>query len=357
MSLPLLLIGGGAVSPIGLDRAQTCAGIRARMARFEDARRNKPFGETQAVARVPAHWQLRITHMDWLVNMAARAVREVVDRQSLQTDRAALVLIPPESFRQNAFAEAGDSPAEGALLGLAGRVVKKLGLPFVAVEQTIQGGAAALALALDLAHQFISRREATHVLVLSADSYVMDSEFNRLDAAGRLRTNKTAQGLTPGEGAACALLTSADSATALEPSALILGWSTAEESCSALSPDHSQGKALVASLREAAAKAGIDEAELGWSLSNNNGERYAAWESILAHTRYYRTRRERLISVLPAMSVGEAGASAGPLALLACAHRYSYLDRKPRSACAMIELASEAGGRTACVVAPTGVAR
>ena len=106
----------------------------------------------------------------------------------------------------------------------------------------------------------------------------------------------------------------------------------------------------MAALREAARRARTEEPDFAWTLSNGNGERYAAWEATLAHARYYRTRRERLVCVQPAMSVGETGAAAAPLALLACAHRFVHLGRDTTRA--MLELASEGGGRAACVVAP-----
>lgn len=359
MTMAIQLVGGGAVTPVGLDRAQTCAGIRARMARFENVLRKEPFGASQPVARIPAHWSLRRTPIDWLVNLAARAVREVIDRHVLDPAATALLLIPPESFRSEAFDDE-DLPAS-ALGALASRVAAKLGLPFAVTAQTPDGGAAALVTGLDHALRLLNAREVTHVLLAAADCYVLDSEFRRLDGARRLRTPRTAQGLTPGEGAACALLAvpgtprraSPSLQAYTEPTALLLGWAGAQESHCATSNDYSQGRALVDAMRTAAQHAHTDEAALGWTLSNANGERYAAWEATLAHARWYRSRRERLVTVQPAMSVGEAGAASGPLALLAAAHRFTNLGRGTTRA--MVELASEAGGRAACVVAPLGV--
>jgi 3-oxoacyl-[acyl-carrier-protein] synthase-1 len=186
-----------------------------------------------------------------------------------------------------------------------------------------------------------------HVLVGGADSYVIDREYDRLDAAGRLRTEGTAQGLTPGEGAVFVLLARerpGAAATSLE----ILGTGDAQEAQSATSSGYSQGRALVAALRAAASAAGLAEASIDWVVSNGNGERYASWEALLARARYYRTRRERLIVHYPALSVGEIGAASGALALLMSAHGFARGYRA--GSIAMIELASEGAGRAACVV-------
>lgn len=356
MTMPLQLIGGGAVTPVGLDRPQTCAGIRARMARFEQVLRTTPFGAEQAVARIPAHWQLRRTPVDWLVNLAARAVQEVLVRHALAAARTALVMLPPEPFRHVAFDDAS-LPAD-AIGTLAPRVEAKVGVAFARTLQSPDGGAAAVAAGLDIAHHLLDSRQADLVLLAAADCYVLEPEFTRLDRAGRLRTARTAQGLTPGEGAACLLLAAggpgvpaaAAASGSREPAAVLLGWGHAHEARSATSDGYSRGSASLDAMRQAAGRAGATEPEFGWTVSNDNGERYAAWESTLARARYFRTRRGRLQTVLPAMSVGETGAASGPLALLACAHRFAHGGRGTRRA--MVELASEAGGRTACVVAP-----
>lgn len=356
MTMHLQLIGGGAVTPVGLDRPQTCAGIRARMARFEQVLRTTPFGAEQAVARIPAHWQLRRTPVDWLVNLAARAVQEVITRHAIDTGRTALVMLPPEPFRHAAFDDA-DLPAD-ALGTLVSRVEAKVGMTFLHTQQSPDGGAAAIATGLDLAHQLLHSRQADLVLLAAADCYVLEHEFTRLDGAGRLRTARTAQGLTPGEGAACLLLAPGGPAapaaaaenTSREPGAVLLGWGHAHEARSATSDGHSRGTACVEAMRLAARRADTKEPEFGWTVSNDNGERYASWESTLARARYFRTRRAHLQTVLPAMSVGETGAASGPLALLACAHRFAHGGRGTHRA--MVELASEAGGRAACVVAP-----
>jgi 3-oxoacyl-[acyl-carrier-protein] synthase-1 len=345
MTAPLYVVGGGAVTPVGLNAPQTCAGIRAKMSRFEEVLRLSPFGQPQMVARVPAHWSLRRTPAEWLVNLAARAVREVVERHRVNPQDAALILIPPEAFRQATFLDMG------AIRTLAESVSAKVGRRFDSVWQVSEGGAASMVSALGLAARRLSEGKVMHVILGGVDTYVLDAEYTRLDAAGRLRSEGTPQGLTPGE-AAVFLLLSREAAARPETSAAILGWGEAAETLSVTSEHYSQGRGMVAALRTAASRSATEEAAVDWVISNANGERYASWESVLARARFYRTRREKLETTYPAMSVGEIGSASGTLAFLVAAHGFSRGYAPGRTA--MIELSSEGGGRAACMVAAVG---
>jgi 3-oxoacyl-[acyl-carrier-protein] synthase-1 len=135
------------------------------------------------------------------------------------------------------------------------------------------------------------------------------------------------------------------------PVAAILGWGAGIELQSALSPYYSQGRGRLAALQTATTMAAVTERAVDWVVSNDNGERYAAWESMLARGRFYRSQRDRLPTTYPAMSVGETGAAGGTLALIAAAH--GFVRGYAPGTTAMIELASEDGARTACVVRAT----
>jgi len=317
------------------------------MSRFEEVLRTSPLGVPQAVARIPAHWSLRRTPTDWLVNLARRAVMEIVTRHGADPQRTALIVIPPEGFRQPTFDDLG------RVNNLATAVCAKAGLRFESVSQLRGGGAATLPSALALADRSLGSGKVTHVILGGADSYLLDAEYERLDAAGRLRTEGTAQGFTPGEAGAFVLLSKTPT-TQAQPSAAILGWGEAAEPLSATSQHYSQGRGMVAALSAAVAHSGVGEPAIGWVISNANGERYASWESALAQARFYRTRRERLATTYPAMSVGETGSASGTLALLVAAHAF-WRGYSPGTT-AMIELSSEGDGRAACLVAAIGVA-
>jgi len=345
MNAQLYVTGAGAVTPVGLNAPQTCAGIRARLSRFEEVLRSKPFGEPQVVARIPVHWSLRSSPTKWLVNLGARALKEVVERHRVSPAGTALIVIPPERFRFSAFA---DPEAIGQL---ADSISSKANLRFSSVWQ-VEGGAASIAAALAVALRCLNERNVSQVIVGGVDTYVLEDEYTRLDAAGRLRREGTAQGLTPGEGATFLLLSRerpVDGAT----SAAILGWGNATEQFFAGSESYSQGRGMVSALQGAVAGSGTKESVVDWAISNANGERYASWESILARARFYRTHRERLPTVYPAMSVGETGSASGALALLVAAHGFSRGYAPGRAA--MIELSSEGHGRAACLMTAASV--
>jgi 3-oxoacyl-[acyl-carrier-protein] synthase-1 len=221
--------------------------------------------------------------------MAARAVAEVVGRHHLDPRETALILIPPERFRLTTFA---DADTVGKLAKL---VSGKVGMQFGALWQVSEGGAASTASALELAARCFESRDIRHVVMGGVDTYVLEDEYMRLDTAGRLRSEGTAQGFTPGEAAVFVLLSREPTAGAAI-SAGILGWGDAVEPLSATSKSYSQGRGMLAALRAAVDRSGAPEAAVDWVVSNANGERYASWESILSRARFYRTHRDRMDS-------------------------------------------------------------
>jgi 3-oxoacyl-[acyl-carrier-protein] synthase-1 len=80
-----------------------------------------------------------------------------------------------------------------------------------------------------------------------------------------------------------------------------------------------------------------------------NGERYYAWDSMLAFTQFYRTRREHLPVWYPAASVGDLGAAAGALNVIVAANAIARgFAPGPYVIC---ESSSDEGLRAACVIA------
>ena len=274
--------------------------------------------------------------------MSVRAIGELVEHHAVAPDNTALIVIPPESFRHSAFDDGHE------IAGLSQRISRRLPLNFRSVNQLTVGGAAATVMALDLAARLLDEQDVSHVVIGGVDSYVLDDEYVRLEAAGRLRTEGKAQGLTPGEGAVFVLLSSALPEQA-DASAAIISWAHAAERLTATSDSYSQGHGMLSALKGTVSHAKIHEASIDGVISNSNGERYASWESVLAHARFYRTRRETLFTTYPAMSVGETGSASGPLALMIAAHGLT-LGYCPGHT-AMIELSSEGEGRAACLVA------
>ncbi len=340
----LYVVGAGAVTPAGLNARQTIAAIRASLSAFEEIILPAPFGASQVVARIPSHWRLRRTQGEWLVNMAARAIKEALGTSDPGVAAAtALLITAPESFRNHpAFA---DIPARDFLAAVIGAT----GLKFHPASRAVDGGAAASVGLIERASALMEEEGAAQILLGGADSLVNDVDLARLGQAGRLKGDKNAQGLVPGEAAAFVRL-------AREPgpelaATAIHGIGTARETDSVLSDRYSQGRAMLAALRDAVTGSGPSEPDIDFVVSNGNGERYHGWEMLIARPRFYRTQRDLMATAYPAMTVGDIGAAGGALALMLAADSFVH-DYAP-GPIAMCEVASEGGLRAAAVMAGT----
>jgi 3-oxoacyl-[acyl-carrier-protein] synthase-1 len=338
LSRPLRVTGAGAVTPAGLTAPQACAAFRAALSAFEEYVRPEPFGAVQLVARIPAHWRLRRSEGEWLVNMAARAI---VEAQGGADPRdTLLLLIPPESFRGHPAYE--DIPPSRFLAA----VIAATGLSFHRASRALDGGPAAAIGVLDHAQGIMAREGAAEILLGGVDSLINKADLERLDRANRLKGDRNAQGLVPGEAAVFVRLSPTPAPGT--PTA-VLATGVAQEADTVASERYSQGRALLQALRAAVDGPGPSEPEIDFVVSNGNGERYSGWEAMIARPRFYRTRREILPTAYPAMTFGEIGTAGAAMALMVAAD--SFAEGYAPGRAAMCEVASEGGLRAAAVVA------
>ncbi|NJM83927.1 MAG: hypothetical protein HC844_17075, partial [Tabrizicola sp.] len=251
--------------------------------------------------------------------------------------RTALFLTPPESSRGHPCYE------HVAPRDLLQQIIETAGLKLHPRSRALDGGAAAGLASLRHAGDLLAGGEVRHVLIAGVDSLVNPHDIGRLLAANRLMNDDNPKGFVPGEGAAAVCLT--QRAGKAGRGCTILATGSATETDTAATDRFSQGRAMLAALKEAA---GGGEPEVDFVLSNVNGERYAFWEATLAHARFYRTRRERLPTVYPAMTVGDIGAAGAALSLVIArdAFETGYAPGK----IAMAEIASESGLRSAAIL-------
>jgi len=341
MKRPLYLAGGGAVTPAGLDSRQTLAAIRASLSAFEEIPLVDPVGSVQIVARIPTHSRLRRTDGEWLVNMAARAIKEATHGIPPEIIASTALLIAlPESFRGHPALE--DVPARDFLAVL----METSGLKFHPSSRAVDGGPAATIGLSERAIDLMESEGVTQVLLGGVDSLVNDKDLLRLGQSGRLKGPDNAQGVVPGEAAVFVWLSRERSGAAT--SAVITGTGMGQEPDSVLGNRYSQGHAILGALRNAVAGAGPSEPDIDFIVSNGNGERYAGIETLIAGPRFYRTRRDMLPVAYPAMTVGDIGAAAGALTLMLAAD--SFRNGYAPGAVAACEVASEAGLRAAAIV-------
>lgn len=339
---PLHIVASGAVTAAGLTAAQTFAAIRAGLSGFSTELLSDPFGAEQTVARIPTHWSLRSDPGAWLINMAARAIRAAMEEAvqvGAEPERTALLLTPPESGRGHPCYD-HIAPAD-----FTARVIEAAALVFHHRSRAFDGGAAAGIAALDHAVELLAGGEVGHVILAGVDSLINPADLGRLAGANRLIGPENAKGLVPGEAAAAVCLSSR---SAGEPVCRLLSTGFAREADSATGERFSQGRAMVEALRLAAGGDGSAEGHVDFVLSNSNGERYAQMEGMIARARFYRTRRERLPTVYPAMSIGDVGAAGAALCLAVArdAFRQGYAPGRV----VMAEIASEGGLRAAAIL-------
>jgi 3-oxoacyl-[acyl-carrier-protein] synthase I len=352
LTVPLYITGAGAVTAAGLTAPQTCAAIRAGVTGFSMETLSDPFGAEQTVARIPANWRLKRDAGQWLVNLAVRAIREAVqdaaEADPVPMERTALFLTPPEGHRGH---PAYEFSAPAAILEA---IFAACEMTFHPSSRAVDGGAAAGLGLLAQASALLALGTVDRVILAGVDSLVNPTDLARLAAANRLAGGSNSQGLIPGEGAAAVVL-SPRPPEATRPTCAILSVASAREENSVLSEGFSQGRAMLAALREASRKGEMDgEPFVEFVFSNGNGERYATWESMITRARFYRTRRERTPAAMPAMSVGETGSAAAALALVVA--RDAFAKGYAPGRVAMAEIASDDGLRSAAMLRTTAAA-
>ncbi|MEM6676351.1 MAG: hypothetical protein AAF675_00610 [Pseudomonadota bacterium] len=347
------ITGGGAVTSLGLSAAQTLAGLRAGLVGFEKLPRPEAFPLDQIMARVPADWRLKPTPADWLANLAARAIMEAV--RGLDPERTAVLLAGPEPFREHP-AGSGASLAETA----QARALPAGASGWHRGSAALPGGAAAVIESVEMAVALLQAEDVDAVILGGADSLLGESDLTRLSTAGRLLGDESPQGLVPGEGAAVLRLESTPAAggesrqrsravSGPRLRARIAGVGKGEEPRPVTGPDYSLGTGLGAALRGAAEGDG-GEPGVGFIIHAGAFDRYDAMETLLAHPRFFRTRREELPICQLATGLGDTGAAAGALALLVAADSFGEGYAPPGNA--LCEAVSEAGGRAAAILTP-----
>ncbi len=344
LSFPLEIVACGAVTAVGLDSRQTCAAIRARIAGFSDAYPRLPPHEPVRGARVPAAARIKSHDAQWLAHLAARAISECLSSAVAAEGRTGIIVNVPESFRNHpALTE-----ASGA--NLVSRLQRRFESSGHSLH-VIQQGHAGVLRGIELAAAVLSAGQLDACVVCGVDSLLNRADIARLAESDRLRVPDNPEGLIPGEAAAAILLVA--SSQAAHSIARVWGVGVSTEPNTVLGPKYSQGRGLHAALEAAIRRAEAQESIVGFRVSDMNGERYRAWESLFVEARFYRTLRPHLPPWYFTNSVGDIGAASGALAIILAAAGISrgYAPAQ----WAMCECSSDEGLRAACLVGPSRI--
>ncbi len=343
--MSMLIINVSAVTSVGLTAQQTCAAIRAGISGFQEAIPRIPPEEPLIGAIVPARGNLKKSPWSWLVNLAVRAIRECINDKTIDVSNTALLIVLPAPHRHHPALNL--NKPNDLLLAIEDVLQQR----FHPKSVVVLGGAAESLRCLLLARELLQSNTVSHCIVGGADSLLNAADINRLEKSGRLYDgNKNPQGLIPGEGAAFMLLSQSFIHDTEQPIARIMGVGYSEENATALGETFSTGIGMRKALLNAVKDAHIEESQIDLRVSDMNGERYHAWESLISTSRFYSTYRQHLCTWYPASSVGHIGAAAGILMIIAAA--IGIFRGYAPGPIAMCEASSEEGLRAACLVAP-----
>lgn len=322
--------------PVGLTWSTACAAIRAGIERkwelpYLDDDGNPLTGSKfdrldEECSSLRARW---VRLLAWSLKDALRPL----SRRDVAL--VPVVLSLPRDAR-------GVEPTAGPLLDeLRAIWGEDLGLDPRLVRVVCDGAVGGLA-ALALARERVAERGAC--VVGAADSLIGAQVLLELLERDRLLTERNPDGVIPGEGSACVLL----HASRTDALASIRGVGIGREPAGRDDDVPLRADGLVAATRGALSQAACALHDVDLRVSDASGDGYAFKEQALLVTRLLRQRKERFPLLLPAEALGDTGAAAGVLGLVAAVEALNH--RRAPGPRAIVMAGNERGDRAAVVV-------
>jgi 3-oxoacyl-[acyl-carrier-protein] synthase-1 len=344
-----------AITPVGHNAAQSCAAVRAGIARigehpfYRPELADPPLGEREhARAGCVTGIGAPATAAERLLALALFPVKELIAAARLRRAdlaRATLHLCLPS--------RAGGRPEICSAEDLATQFLDRLEWSEIDRAPVRQEGSSAMIAAAAKATAQIAAGETSLALVAGVDSYFDDATMRALDQAGRLRSERNVDGFIPGEAAVMLVLESDAGARASGADILarVTGFGEGHEPRAITSERFSTGAGLAAAIERALAGRTNPRGEL-WPIGDLNGESYRAqeWGLMLSRLDDCLGTKHSTMAPLwhPASSTGDVGAASGGLQMaLAC---HGFMRENALSDTALIWCASDGGERAACVL-------
>jgi 3-oxoacyl-[acyl-carrier-protein] synthase-1 len=307
----------GMVTPVGHTAKESCASITAGLSRITEspefrvpdekghlvpAKCASVSGITDGQRRFLRHYR-----------MAVRAFTEAIGAANLEEFGLAdcgIYLCICESERIKV-----DSRIQDELIL---RICKAVDVPdLTSRTQVFSLGHAAVFQALQDAIAHLMRGRIRYAIIGAVDTYLDEATLHWLADINRLKTDRTVNGIIPGEGAAFIVIENKEAAVARGASLLarLDGMATAMEANNIYTDTPCRGDGLTMSLQHTLAllpDRGIDTSVVVCDL---NGERYRATEWGLTLSRALGTIRRSPAVWHPASSIGDTGAAAGAINL------------------------------------------
>ncbi|WP_220269787.1 beta-ketoacyl synthase N-terminal-like domain-containing protein [Paracoccus lutimaris] len=343
------IIGIGARTPLGFNRAASAAAVRCGISAIgEHPSMIDRFGTPMKVTR-DAALDIELAGDERLAALALPAMAEALAPLAgiASVPRIALTLSLGEA-RPGQEPETGAAVAEMLSAWLDARFAPGRVLPWM-------GGHAGGILAMEAGARIIAEGRADLVLAGGVDSYLAPETLDWLDETEQLHSDDNIYGFCPGEAAGFVLMAAPDAARrlGLRPLLDLAGVGAAIEDNLIRTEDIVLGHGLAAAFHEAGSGAGLaGDRQVDRILCDMNGERYRGNEygfAVLKSTALFRNAGD---FEAPADCWGDVGAASGPLyaALVAEAEARGY-SKGPLS---MIWASSPAGQRGAAILRRAG---
>lgn len=288
----------GMACPVGLRWTTACAAIRAGINRKQELPYRDNQGEPIVGSFLKSLEGCETAEARWMA-LLTDALADVIEQAgSGVLAHLPVVLALPQGVAQ----------PSSELISTVQTLMKKLD---VAGENrkvhVLTEGAVGSYRAIELGREILSGSRQSACLIAAADSWVSARTLSHLYDTGRLLTSENADGVIPGEAAACFVL-SRDRKGAL---AVIRGMGFAQEPALRSNDVSLRGEGLTGAARIALREAGLEMHDMNFRLSDAAGEGYAFKEQALVVTRLLKRRKEKFPLWLCADALGETGAAAG----------------------------------------------
>jgi 3-oxoacyl-[acyl-carrier-protein] synthase I len=322
MATGVVIASAGIVSPIGVSLAEAAAAARARVARLREIdwydRRSEPFivGTVPDDVLPPLDGALAREALPArearMLRLAHAALEQVVAALPAQAGAPALLLGLPEHHTTQSI----DAKRFLARLAQQSQYAIDLQRSVAAAR-----GRAAGVMALKQAVARLERGECEFAIVGGVDCLVDPYVLGTLDLQQRVRGETVSDGLSPSEGAAFLLLTTAALArsASLAVLARVSGAALGKEAGHVYADTPYLGEGLAGVFTELLAGAAPTQ-PIGCVYATFNGERYWAREFSTARVRNARHFAEEVQMEHPAECFGDLGAAFGPALVALAAH-------------------------------------
>lgn len=311
----------GALTSVGANAEQSCAAVAAGMARFnehetykcipKEPESDEPFPFYVSDVPLIKH---DVTGQERFLRLGIPALTELLEKAKIKRndlEHMGLMLALPQSDKA---IDAMNMSTE-----FVHELRKRMGLTIIKLWKSTQAGHTGSFSLLKSAIQKLQAGDLGYCIVGGVDSYLMKDRLDVLDAAWRLRSERTVDGFMPGEAAVMLMLETAEHARARKAPILaqlgMIGEGMETETIT--SQKQSTGVGLTQAIESVLQP---DHYPQGFATvyCSLNGESYQAFEWGVILARLQDTLKKMKNLVHPADCVGDIGAATGAF-LIACA--------------------------------------